>query len=69
MAFHAGVWPKGYASGRAERVIVNHPDLAEREAKLEFGEAATIFCCFEVDDNPPPITEEYAREMSRNDNS
>jgi hypothetical protein len=65
------IWAKGYADadGLSRITITDDADPA-REARKAFGSFATV--CSVRDANPPkvePVSEEYARVMSKNDNS
>jgi hypothetical protein len=65
------IWAKGYADadGLSRITIPDDADPA-REARKAFGSFATV--CSVRDANPPkaePVSEDYARIMSKNDNS
>lgn len=65
------VWPRGYAhqDGTSRLEIEDHVDPA-RAATSAFGALATVYSVRPAKPAPvEPISEAYARMMSRNDNS
>lgn len=64
------IWPKGYADSDGKTVRMAHNADFAREARKLFGYGATVYAVRDLRPAPvEPVSEEYARAMSKNDNS
>lgn len=67
------VWTKGYADADGKGWIKAHPLVTRQEAdalaRERFGSFARVMSVQSPRPAGPPVSEAYARAMSRNDNS